>query len=189
MRSLGVKNFILTNAAGSMIEESSPGDLMLIRDHINFTAHNPLTMRELPNGIIGRFHDMSSVYDADLALGLESQLKYSNFRTHHGVYLGLVGPTFETPAEIKSFAKIGADAVGMSTVLEAIYLKASGARVCGLSLLSNMACGFQSKINERTENSTPKELSATEVFETAERIAPKLAKSLINFITQERTFL
>jgi len=145
-RLAGTKNFILTNAAGSLNAEMEPGSAMVIRDHVNMTGHNPL-VGENPKGNSGqelgpRFPDMSCVYDKDFRALLVRCLEEEKMKVDLGVYLGLLGPTYETPSEVQLFSKWGMDAVGMSTVWEAIALKHSGARIGGISLLTNYACGL-----------------------------------------------
>lgn len=142
----GIQNFLLTNAAGGLDSAHHPGDVMLIRDHVNMTGQNPLVGENprSPSGeVLGpRFPDLSSVYDQQWRTALRSSLDESGVRVHEGVYIGLLGPSFETPAEIQLFSKWGIHAVGMSTVWEAIALKHAGARVAGLSLISNAAAGL-----------------------------------------------
>lgn len=145
-RMLGIEKFLLTNAAGGISPDHRLGDVMLIRDHINFTGQNPLVGKNPshPDGrpLGPRFPDLSGTYDSETAGKLRNVLQGCGARVHDGVYLGVLGPSFETPAEITLFAKWGAQAVGMSTVWEAIALKHSGARVSGLSLISNAAAGL-----------------------------------------------
>ncbi|MCS6858044.1 MAG: purine-nucleoside phosphorylase [Sandaracinaceae bacterium] len=138
---LGASVVILTNAAGSTHRKLRPGDLMLIEDQINLTGRNPLVG---PNDerLGPRFPDMSEIYDAslrELALCVSLRLGIPLFR---GVYAGLLGPSYETPAEIKMLERIGADAVGMSTVLEAIALRHMGTRVLGISCITNLGAGL-----------------------------------------------
>ncbi len=130
-RLAGIQNFLLTNAAGGIINGCQPGHVMVIRDHINFTGQNPLIGENPAHG--PRFPYMSEIYDAQWRNQLVQVLSPS-LPVHTGVYLGLIGPSFETPAEIELFAKWGVGAVGMSTVWEAIALKHSGARIAALSL-------------------------------------------------------
>jgi purine-nucleoside phosphorylase len=137
LRALGVDTFLLTNAAGGIADELSPGDLMVISDHLNLTGSSPLLGPEDP--VLGpRFPDQSRVWHPDL----RSVLRAIRPGMAEGVYAGLLGPSYETPAEIRMLRTLGADAVGMSTVHEAIALNAMGARVAGLSLISNLAAGI-----------------------------------------------
>lgn len=145
----GTKQFILTNAAGSLHRDFGIGSVMLLRDHVNLTGKNPLVGRN-PLGPDGkecgpRFPDLSRAYDRELSAELKKILAAGKFEVHEGVYLGLLGPSFETPAEIALFARWGLDAVGMSTVWEAIALKHAGARLCALSFISNLGCGLVDK--------------------------------------------
>lgn len=130
----------LTNAAGGIRDGFSPGDLMIIRDHINFMGANPLIGPHDP--IWGpRFPDQTSVYDQGLRCCLHEAGKQEGIDLHEGVYLAGSGPTYETPTEIQTFKSWGADAIGMSTVPEAILSNAAGLRVAGLSCISNPAAG------------------------------------------------
>ena len=155
---LGVKTLILTNAAGGVNTGFTQGALMVIDDHINLTGANPLVGAN-DERFGPRFPDMSEVYsrrlrrladDAGAALGLTLP---------HGVYAGLLGPSYETPAEIRYLRTIGADAVGMSTVAEAIAARHMGMEVLGISCITNMAAGV-----------LPQPLDHTEVMETARRV-------------------
>src|SRR5262249_34664020 len=141
----GVKSFVLTNAAGGLSLSMRPGDVMLIRDHVNLTGLNPLVGVN-PQGLDGRplgprFPDLARLYDREWRARLLRICAAEGLGTHEGVYLGLLGPSFETPAEIQLFSSWGLHAVGMSTVWEAIALAHSGARVAGLSLVSNLGSG------------------------------------------------
>ena len=137
---LGAPRFLLTNAAGGIAPGLAAGDLMVITDHLNLTGQSPLVGPH--EAALGpRFPDMSAVYSADLARLLRSRAP----DLAAGVYAGLLGPSYETPAEIRMLRTLGADAVGMSTVHEAIALRAMGAEVCGVSLISNLAAGISDR--------------------------------------------
>jgi purine-nucleoside phosphorylase len=137
LRRLGVANFLLTNAAGGIADDMAPGDLMVLRDHINLTGQSPLAgPHEAAFG--PRFADQTRVYSPRL----QQLLRATGARLRPGVYAGLLGPTYETPAEVRMLKAIGADAVGMSTVHEAMALNAMGAEVAGLSLITNLAAGI-----------------------------------------------
>ena len=137
MRRLGASVFVLTNAAGGIADGMQAGDLMAITDHLNLTGHSPL--RGVHEEVLGpRFPDQTAVYDHDL-LGLLASV---DPELRQGVYAGLPGPSYETPAEVRMCRNHGADAVGMSTVVEAMALHAMGARVAGVSLISNLASGI-----------------------------------------------
>ncbi len=137
---LGVKAVLLTNAAGALNAAHQVGDLMVIRDHINFTGQNPLIGPNLGAG--PRFPDMSTAYDPGLRAQLHTAAKALGQTLQEGVYLGVTGPSYETPAEIRAFRMWGADAVGMSTVPEAIVARHEGMKVAGISCLCNMAAGI-----------------------------------------------
>lgn len=140
MKELGVKTLILTNAAGAVNESFSPSDLMLITDHINFMGQNPLIG---PNDdTLGeRFPDMSEIYKKDLIDLAQKCAKSVGLNPQHGVYLATSGPSYETPAEIRMARTLGADAVGMSTVPEAIVANYCKMDVLGISCISNAASG------------------------------------------------
>lgn len=139
----GVSQFILTNAAGSTSKSFKPGALVLLRDHINFTCQNPLVGKELYKG--PRFQDMSDAYSKDWRKKVLAVARKVKVPLKEGVYAGVLGPSFETAAEIKMFAKLGATMVGMSTVWEAIALHQMGARILGLSCITNFGTGVTSK--------------------------------------------
>ncbi len=142
----GVKTFVLTNAAGGLTTNFTPGDAMIIRDHFNFTGNNPL-MGPNPKGpdgkLIGaRFPDMSKLYNLELGETLKRHIASLGVKVHDGNYCGVLGPSFETPIEVSIFGKLGLHAVGMSTVWEAISLGHAGATVAGISLISNLGTGL-----------------------------------------------
>ncbi|MEG1552552.1 MAG: purine-nucleoside phosphorylase [Kiritimatiellia bacterium] len=141
LRCLGVKTLLLTNAAGGINPAFRPGDFMVLTDHLNLTGVNPLrgTLRE---GWGTRFPDMSHVYDPELIAKL---LQLAEVRLHQGVYAFSTGPSYETPAEIRAWRLLGADAVGMSTVPEAVVACACGMRVAGISCITNLAAGLSSE--------------------------------------------
>jgi purine-nucleoside phosphorylase len=137
LRHCGVPDFLLTNAAGGIADDMAAGDLMLLRDHLNLTGQSPLVGPH--RAAFGpRFPDLSRVYSGRLAQWMLA----TGARLRPGVYAGLLGPSYETPAEIRMLKRLGADAVGMSTVHEAIALHAMGAEVAGLSLVTNLAAGI-----------------------------------------------
>jgi purine-nucleoside phosphorylase len=155
---LGVKTVILTNAAGGVNTGFSQGALMVIDDHINLTGHNPLAG---PNDdrFGPRFPDMSAVYSSRLRALADDASTTSGVPVAHGVYAALLGPSYETPAEIRYLRTIGADAVGMSTVPEAIVARHMGIEVLGISCITNMAAGV-----------LPEPLNHADVMETAKRV-------------------
>jgi len=136
---LGVKSVVLTNASGSVNPAIKPGTILDIRDHINFTGKNCLVGA---NELGAQFVDMVNAYDADWRGRINAQQKLTS-----GVYCGLVGPTYETPAETAAFGRIGADVVGMSTVQETIAARQLGMKVVGLSLVTNFAGGLAASVN------------------------------------------
>lgn len=135
----GVRAVLLTNAAGGINRRFRPGDLMRLTDHINFMGANPLRGPVAP--CRERFIDLTHAYDARLSGLLTTAARKSGVRLRAGVYLAVAGPSYETPAEIRAFARLGADAVGMSTVPEAIVARQCGLAVAGLSCITNLAAG------------------------------------------------
>ncbi|MEI7473776.1 MAG: purine-nucleoside phosphorylase [bacterium] len=141
MKLLGIKNLIVTNAAGGVNTEYKPGDLMVINDHINFIGTNPLIGKNFDE-FGPRFPDMSKAYaDSLIELANKSGEKLG-IKLQNGVYAALTGPSYETPAEIRMLRLLGADAVGMSTVPEVIAANHCGMNVLGISCITNMACGI-----------------------------------------------
>ena len=163
LAALGVKTAILTNAAGGILHSLNPGDLMLISDHINMLGANPLTGQNNPE-MGPRFLDMSTAYDAELrklARNLDPLLT-------EGTYIAVPGPSYETPAEIRAYGAMGADAVGMSTVPETIAARYRGLRVAGISVITNKAAGLGHL-----------SLSHDEVVETGKTAEARLTKLLL----------
>lgn len=158
---LGAKKLLLTNAAGGVNTSFTPGDLMLITDHISAFVPSPLR-GENPQELGPRFPDMSRVYDEEMGRAVLEAGEKLGQELRQGVYLQWQGPNYETPAEIRMFRTLGADAVGMSTVCEAIAARHMGLRVCAISCITNMACGI-----------LPKPLSHEEVQQTADRVKDK----------------
>ena len=155
---LGVKVFILTNAAGGINLRFGQGALMVIDDHINLLGTNPLIgPNEERFGL--RFPDMSEVYSRRLRRLTDEASIATGVKVEHGVYVAVTGPSYETPAEIRAFRTLGADAVGMSTIPEAIVARHMGMEVLGISCISNMAAGI-----------LPQPVTAEEVIETTNRI-------------------
>jgi len=136
----GAATLIVTNAAGGINRTFRPGDLMLIDDHINLMWGNPLIGRVLDGE--SRFPDMSAPYDRDLMATAEDVALRERIRLMRGTYCALHGPSYETPAEVRMLAALGADAVGMSTVPETLVARAAGVPVLGLSLITNMGAGI-----------------------------------------------
>ncbi len=144
MAKLGIKDLLLTNAAGGIRSELRPGDLMMIEDHINFIGQNPLRGQNLD--FFGlRFPDMTETYSKARRELIEAVAQEQGFPLKRGIYLATSGPSFETPAEIRAFRTLGADAVGMSTVPECIVARHCGIRVMGISCITNSAAGMNEK--------------------------------------------
>jgi purine-nucleoside phosphorylase len=163
-RSLGVKMLIVTNAAGGINTSFNPGDLMLIKDHINFTNNNPLIGPNL-EAFGPRFPDMSEAYSKELTDIVRACALSNGIKLQEGTYIFLTGPSYETPAEIRAFRILGADAVGMSTVPEVLAANHCGIKTAGISCITNMAAGIlDAPLNHR------------EVIETAERVKENFSK-------------
>lgn len=138
---LGIQNFILTNASGGINLNYKPGDLSLIIDHLNLTGMNPLLGPNIET-FGPRFPDMGEAYNPELNQIIQDSAKKLNKTLHTGVYVGVLGPTYETPAEIRMMRSLGGDMVGMSTVPETIALHHMGKRVAGISCITNMGAGI-----------------------------------------------
>lgn len=163
MKELGVENLIITNAAGGLNLSFSPGDIMLIRDHINLSGENPLIGRNEDSWGL-RFPDMADVYDRGLAaIALDAAIKH-DLDMFQGVYVGLKGPSLETPAETRFIRMIGADAVGFSTIPEAIVAVHAGMKVLGLSTITN--------VNDPDHQ---EKATVEEIIDVAVKTAPKIA--------------
>ena len=158
---LGVRTLLLTNAAGGIRRTFARGSVMLIADHINLTFRNPLIGKLLPQE--ERFPDMSDPYDHDLRSLARQVARDRRLLLNEGVYAQLLGPSFETPSEIRMLERLGADAVGMSTVLEVIAARARSVRCLGFSVVTNPAAGI-----------SPTKLNHEEVMETAKRVTGQL---------------
>ncbi|HEY0350583.1 MAG TPA: purine-nucleoside phosphorylase [Gemmatimonadales bacterium] len=159
---LGIDTLLLTNAAGGIRRTFSSGTVMLIADHLNLTFRNPLTGPVLPGE--ERFPDMSDPYDAALRALAREVARERRIAMDEGVYVQLLGPSYETPAEIRMLDRLGADAVGMSTAVEVIAARARGVRCLGFSVITNLAAGI-----------SPTRLHHAEVMETANRVRHELA--------------
>jgi purine-nucleoside phosphorylase len=172
----GICDLVLTNAAGGVNRNFRPGDFMVMRDHINLMGTNPLL--GAPAGEVGsgaelpRFIDLSQTYNPALSQLLRTAGRECGLKVHKGVYLAVCGPSYETPAEIRAFARLGADAVGMSTVPEAIVARQHGMRVAGLSCITNLAAGR-----------SVEPLSHNEVLAVAERVKTVAAQLLATFVS------
>lgn len=164
----GVETLLVTNAAGGLSKKMKPGDFMVIRDHINLTGDNPLRGHNVPIG--PRFLDLTEPYDKKLTGRLKDALKKEKVRAHEGVYIGVLGPTYETKAEVKFYAKIGGGSVGMSTVAEVIAARHAGMRVVGMSCITNLGTGLSKDT-----------LNHEEVKEVANRVEDKFTRTLLAF--------
>jgi len=169
MHGLGARTLIVSNAAGGIRRTFVPGDFMLIRDHINLMWRSPLAGPQQPDE--SRFPDMSEPYDVELSRLMRLAALEAGIPLAEGVYAGLLGPAYETPAEVRMLERLGADAVGMSTVPEVIVARALGMRVVGLSCITNVAAGM---------SGIP--LNHAEVLDTTERVRYR-------FIALVRAFL
>jgi purine-nucleoside phosphorylase len=164
----GIRDLLLTNAAGGVNRRFRPGDFMVLSDHILFMGTNPLRGPALPD--LPRFVDLTRTYDEGLSRLLARAGRQCRLKLRHGVYLAVSGPSYETPAEIRAFARLGADAVGMSTVPEAIVARQCGMKVAAVSCITNLAAGRSRQ-----------PLSHAEVLETAERVKHVGAELLKQF--------
>ena len=169
-RRLGARAVLLTNAAGGLDPSFGPGTLMVIRDHINLTGRNPLVG---PNAdVIGpRFPDMTEAWSPGLRWQLLQAATAEGMDVAEGVYVGLSGPSFETPAEVRMLAGLGGDAVGMSTVLECIAARWAGLEVCGISLVTNAGAGY-----------TGEALTHEEVLAAGREAGPRMVRLVRRFI-------
>ena len=164
MKLMGAHTLFLTNASGGINPAFHPGGLMMLTDHVSIFAPNPLIGENIEE-LGTRFPDMSQVYDLELQKILTDTAEENGIELFEGVYAQLTGPSFESPAEIRMLGKLGVDAVGMSTVVEAIVANHMGMRICGVSCISNMAAGI-------SENP----LTHEEVQEAADQAAPQFEK-------------
>ena len=167
----GISTLLLTNAAGGINRKYRPGDFMCVRDHINFTGVNPLRGCMVADGSRTCFVDLSQTYDPFLNKLLAKSARQARVRLHSGVYAAVAGPCYETPAEIRAFARLGADAVGMSLAPEAIVAKQCGLRLAAVSCITNPAAG-------RGSNA----ISHAEVLAVGDRVKKQAAALLTGFI-------
>jgi purine-nucleoside phosphorylase len=168
---LGVKVLILTNASGAINPDFSAGDLVLLRDHINMLGQNPLQGKNLER-IGPRFPDMSAAYSPRLRRVALAAAEKEGIELRQGVYLATLGPSYETPAEIRAFRTLGADLVGMSTVPEVIAARHAGMEVIGISCATNLAAGVNPDAT----------LSHEEVIATTQRVEKKMRRLLVGII-------
>lgn len=164
MKLMGAKVLFLTNAAGGINRSFNAGDFMLITDQISMSVPSPLIGENIDElGV--RFPDMSEVYSRRLRKIIENSAVTAGVPLRRGVYIQTTGPQYETPAEIRAYERLGADAVGMSTAIEAIAARHAGMEICGISCISNLAAGISAN-----------PLTHAEVQETADRVAPLFKK-------------
>lgn len=177
MKLMGAQILFLTNAAGGVNTSFHAGDLMLIRDHISVFAPNPLIGANIDElGV--RFPDMSTIYDRKLQQLIRGTARENGIYLQEGVYAQLTGPSFESPAEIRMMRTLGCDAVGMSTVVEAIAANHMGMKVCGISCISNLAAGM-----------TDNPLTHEEVQEAADMAAPNFKKLVTESVKGMKQFI
>jgi purine-nucleoside phosphorylase len=169
LHALGARTLFVSNAAGGINPAFTPGDLMILTDHLNLMFRNPLVGALVAGDV--RFPDMSEPYDRTLAAKLRDQAAALGIAIREGVYCGLLGPTYETPAEVRMLRVLGADAVGMSTVPEVVVARAIGMRVAGVSCITNLASGV-----------SPTPLSHAEVIETTTRVASQFERLVEGFV-------
>ena len=177
LKLMGAEILFLTNAAGGVNTSFHAGDLMLIRDHISAFAPNPLIGPNIDE-LGPRFPDMSKVYDRELQKLIAGKAKENHIYLQEGVYAQMTGPSYESPAEIRMLRMLGCDAVGMSTVVEAIAANHMGMRICGVSCISNLAAGM-------SENP----LSHKEVQEAADMAAPAFKRLVTEAVKGMAAFL
>ena len=169
---LGIKKLVVTNAAGGVNTSFKPGDLMLISDHINMMGVNPLRGPNVEE-LGPRFNDMSDAYPESLRNLAKDVARANGIKVQEGVYLALSGPTFETPAEIRAFRTLGADAVGMSTVPEVIVMSHMNIPCLGISCITNMAAGILKQ-----------KLGHEEVMETTARVEKQFTQLIVGVLAK-----
>ncbi|WP_066648163.1 purine-nucleoside phosphorylase [Christensenella timonensis] len=169
---MGAKYVLLTNAAGGINTDFAAGDLMVVEDHINFSAHNALTGPNIDE-LGPRFPDMSFAYAKEIRDMIDATAKENGMKLRHGVYGYMVGPSYETPAEIRALRTLGADAVGMSTVHEVVAASHAGAKTAAISCISNLAAGVAKHA-----------LTMEEVIEAGKMVASKM-RTLIDGVVEK----
>ena len=167
---LGARLVVLTNAAGGINRDFGPGTLMVIADHLNLTGRTPL-LGPNADGLGPRFPDLTEAWDPELRERLKAAGRAENVELVEGVYVGLLGPQYETPSEVRMLHGLGADAVGMSTVLECIAARWAGLKVCGVSLVTNAGAGYTGEV-----------LSHEEVLAAGAEGGPRLARVIRRFL-------
>jgi purine-nucleoside phosphorylase len=169
-RRLGARAVLLTNAAGGLDPTFKPGTLMLVTDHVNLTGHNPL-IGPNADSIGPRFPDLTDAWSPRLRAQLAAAAAAEKVDVAEGIYVGLVGPSYETPAEVRLYASLGGHAIGMSTVLECIAARWAGLEVCGISLVTNAGAGY-----------TGEPLTHTEVLEAGREAGPRMIRLVRRFV-------
>jgi purine-nucleoside phosphorylase len=169
---LGATAVVLTNAAGGLDPSFGPGTLMVISDHINLTGLNPL-IGQNADTIGERFPDLTNAWSPRLRTALHAAARAEGVHLAEGIYVGLIGPNYETPAEVRMLAALGGHAVGMSTVLEAIAARWAGLEVCGISLVTNAGAGY-----------TGEPLTHEEVLAAGAEAGPRFVRIVRRFIAE-----
>lgn len=167
---MGCHALLVTNAAGSLKPNMPAGSLMMMTDHINYSLPNPLCGAN-DEAIGPRFTGMDQAYDSSLQQNMRQAADKANILLHEGVYLGCLGPSFETPAEIRAFSRLGADAVGMSTIPEVILARHCGLKVAGVSLITNLAAGMGQEL-----------LTHEHTLQQAAKSSAKLQELVVEFL-------
>ena len=171
LNALGATTLVVSNAAGGARDTLEPGTLMLLTDHVNFMFRNPLIGPHEEGDV--RFPDMSEPYDQDLRALAQRVAAEQRITLAEGVYFGLLGPSYETRAEVRMLARLGADAIGMSTVPEVIVARALGMRVLGFSCITNLACGLAAA-----------PITHEEVLEATARVAARLQRLVRGIVSK-----
>jgi purine-nucleoside phosphorylase len=169
-RRLGASAVVLTNAAGGLDPTFKPGTLMLITDHVNLTGRNPL-IGPNADSIGPRFPDLTDAWSPRLRARLRGAAAHEGVELEQGIYIQLLGPSYETPAEVRLYAKLGGDAIGMSTAVEVIAARWAGLEVCGISLVTNAGAGYSGE-----------PLSHEEVLAASAEAGPRLARVIRRFV-------
>ena len=169
MKEAGIKNLILTAATGGVNTKYKAGDIVVIKDHINFTGDNPLKGVHYDK-FGSRFPDMGEVYNQGFRKNVKNIAKKLKIKIQEGVYFAVSGPSYETPAEVKAFRKLGGDIVGMSVVYESVAAAQTGIKVLGLAYVSNMAAGISKS-----------KLDHAEVLDTGKRVNEKISELIKEF--------
>ncbi len=172
MKSLGVENLIITCAVGSVNKNYNPGDIVLIKDHINFMGNNPLIGTHYEE-FGERFPDMTNIYDGDLRNKIKNIADKENIKIYEGVYFAVSGPSYETPAEISAFEKLGGDVVGMSLIPESIPARQTGMKVVAITYVSNKASGLSEE-----------QLSHEEVLDIGKKASTKIEQIVKQFVLE-----